>query len=126
VLHICELVAVVGDGNVGWASTADPGSSDFAMANRVEQNPESTEVSRVHWANATDSHAVLELTLIGRRSDDRSVDCQHVEPRTILTAVVAQFDDVSLTKLVDHFCQLIVVATPALAYRIQKRIPDFS
>ncbi len=80
----------------------------------------------MHWANATDGHSVLELTLIGRRSDDRGVDCQHVEPRTILTAVVAQFDNVSLTKLVDHFGQLIVVATPALAYRIQKRIPDFS
>jgi hypothetical protein len=126
VLHIGELVAVVRDSNVGWASTADPGSSDFAMANRVEQNPESTEVGRMHGANATDGNAILELAFIGRRSDDRGVDCQHVEPRTILAAVVAKLDDVSLTKLVDHFGQLVVIATPSLAYRIQKRIPDFS
>jgi hypothetical protein len=102
-LHIGELVAIVGDGNVGGTSTADPSSSDFAMANRVEQNPEPTKVSRVHWANATDGHTILELTLIGGRGDDRCVDCQHIEPRTVLSAVVAQFDDVSLPKLVQHF-----------------------
>ena len=97
-LHIGELVAVVGDGNVGWASTTDPCSADFAMANRVEQNPKSTEVVRMQWPNAADRHAVFELALVVRGGDNGRVDRQDIEPRTILAAVVAQLDNISLAK----------------------------
>lgn len=63
----------------------------------------------MHWPNATDGYSVLELTLIVRRRNNRSVDRQDIEPGTILAAVVPQLDNVTLAKLVEHFRQLIMV-----------------
>ena len=123
-LHVRELVAVIRNGDESWTDTTDPGPTDFAMPHWIEQDTESAEVGGMHWPNATDGHAVLELTLIVRRRDNRSVDRQDIEPGTILTAVVAKLDNVSLPKLVQHLGQLVMIASLPLAHRIQKRIPD--
>ena len=119
-------MAVICNGDEGWTDATDPGPANFAMAHWIEQDAEPAEVGGMHWPNATDGHSVLELTLIVRRRNNRSVDCQDIEPGTILAAVVAKLDNVPLPKLVQHLGQLVMIAPPSLAYRIQKGIPDFS
>ncbi len=123
VFHIREMVATIGNRDESRADATDPGPANFAMPDRIKQNAEAAKVGGMHWPNATDGHPIFEFTLIVRWRDNRSVDRQDIEPRTILPAVVAKFNDVALPKLVQHLGQLIVTSSLPLAYRIEKRVP---
>lgn len=120
VFDVGELMAAIDHVDHDWTNAANPCPADFAVANWIEQNRESAEVIRVQGANAAQRHPILELSLVCRWRNDRCVDCQNMESRTIDATVVAELDDVPLADLIEDFGKLIVVATFSFANRVEE------
>ena len=124
-LHVGEFVAVVFDGDVSRADAGYPRSSDLAGAQWVQQNRKPCEMQRVLWFDAGQRDLVLKLTQMFAGRDDGRADAQHMEPRPIRAAIIADLDDVGLADLVECVRELVVFLAFLLANRVKKRVPDF-
>jgi hypothetical protein len=118
VFYIGKLMAIVGNCQKNRTGPTNPGPPDFSMPNRIEQDGKPAEMGGVHRSHTAEGDLFLELPLVIRGSNERSVNRQNIKPRAILSAVIAEFNDVSLAKLVQSLGQLIVIAAFAVTHRV--------
>jgi hypothetical protein len=123
VLRVGELVTFVLDLDVRRAGAADPGATDLADAQRVEQDHKPPEVVGMLGLHAHQRHLVLELPQMRAWRDDWGRDTQHMEPQPVFAAAVAHLDDVGLPNLVEGIGQLVVLLPFLRAHRIQEGVP---
>ena len=124
-LDVSEFVAGVLDLDVRWTDAGNPRAANLPFAQRIEQDRKPCEVKRVLRFDAFQRDLIFKLAQMLAGRNDGRVDSQHVKPQPVVTAVVADLDDVALAELVERLGKLVVFLSLVLADRVEKGVPDF-
>jgi hypothetical protein len=122
VIDVCISVPVLVDVNPGGAGAADPATTNAIFSQRIQQHTKLTSV--VFGRRYTiQSDLVFEFAKFDSRIDDRRAESEHTELIQVFAAVVADFDNIPLTKRDVAVGFLVVLVLGMRASRIDHGVP---
>lgn len=110
------------DADLADANAADPGPANPSVFERIEQDDELPSVG-ISRNDRVGRGLILELKSVGVRRNDGRINAEHRKAIEILTALIADLDDVALTRQQIRAAVLVVLALSVRPRSVDHRVP---